>query len=132
MNELTQYPLCEIAKMPFHQRIIAENEHAFLIRDGCSESGHHSFIIPKCHIGSFFETTERERAALLQLVDNAKSGVDNEHLPDAYNIGISDGPAAEQTVLYLHLHLIPRYEEGDDPKGGMRWLVPEKVDYWSE
>jgi len=29
--------------------------------------------------------------------------------------------------------LIPRYEEeGSDPRGGVRWVVAEKADYWSE
>jgi diadenosine tetraphosphate (Ap4A) HIT family hydrolase len=30
------------------------------------------------------------------------------------------------------MHLIPRYV-GDqpDPRGGVRWVIPEKADYWS-
>jgi len=32
----------------------------------------------------------------------------------------------------VHIHLIPRYD-GDvpDPRGGIRWVVPAKADYWS-
>jgi len=46
--------------------------------------------------------------------------------------GINDGPAAGQTIPHLHMHLIPRYA-GDvhDPRGGVRWLIPDKADYWS-
>jgi diadenosine tetraphosphate (Ap4A) HIT family hydrolase len=34
--------------------------------------------------------------------------------------------------MHVHLHLIPRYH-GDrpDPRGGVRWVMPEKADYWS-
>ena len=41
-------------------------------------------------------------------------------------------PAAGQTVPHLHVHLIPRYN-GDlaDPRGGVRWIFPERADYWS-
>jgi hypothetical protein len=48
------------------------------------------------------------------------------------NVGINDGPAAGQTVPHLHIHLIPRYT-GDvpDPRGGVRWIIPGKADYWS-
>jgi diadenosine tetraphosphate (Ap4A) HIT family hydrolase len=33
-------------------------------------------------------------------------------------------------VPHLHVYLIPRYE-GDvaDPRGGVRWVIPEKADY---
>ena len=55
-----------------------------------------------------------------------------EFKPAGVNIGINDGPAAGQTVPHLHIHLIPRYE-GDqaDPRGGVRWVIPEKANYWS-
>jgi acetyl-CoA C-acetyltransferase len=45
--------------------------------------------------------------------------------------GINDGAAAGQTVPHLHLHLIPRFE-GDlpNPRGGVRWVIPEKAKYW--
>jgi diadenosine tetraphosphate (Ap4A) HIT family hydrolase len=35
-------------------------------------------------------------------------------------------------VPHLHIHLIPRYR-GDqaDPRGGVRWLFPDKADYWT-
>lgn len=132
MKLSNQCPFCEIANAPSHQRIIAENEHAFLIRDGYPVSHGHSLVITKRHIGSFFGTTETEKLALLNLVDQAKSTIDIEHQPDAYNIGINDGLAAGQTVPHLHIHLIPRYEEDNDPRGGVRWVVPEKADYWSE
>ena len=69
---------------------------------------------------------------MLRLLDEAKARLDAERRPDACNIGINDGRAAGQTVLHLHIHLIPRYD-GDrpDPRGGVRWLFPDKADYWS-
>jgi len=39
--------------------------------------------------------------------------------------------AAGQTVRHPHVHVIPRYH-GDqpDPRGGVRWILPEKAKYW--
>ena len=39
--------------------------------------------------------------------------------------------AAGQTVMHAHIHLIPR-NQGDvhDPRGGIRWIFPEKARYW--
>lgn len=68
----------------------------------------------------------------MKLVDQAKQDLDSEFQPDGYNIGINEGAAAGQTVPHLHIHLIPRYKGGqDDPRGGVRWIIPEKAKYWS-
>lgn len=68
---------------------------------------------------------------MLTLLDSAKTGLETEFHPDAYNIGINDGPAAGQTVAHLHIHLIPRYlGDSEDPRGGVRWVLPGKAQYW--
>jgi diadenosine tetraphosphate (Ap4A) HIT family hydrolase len=123
--------LCPFCTLPA-SRIQAENEHAVLIRDAFPVSPGHSLVIPKRHVGSYFETTEAERAAMQALLVEAKRMVDAEFRPQGYNIGVNDGAAAGQTVPHLHLHLIPRHA-GDvaDPRGGVRWVIPDKADYWS-
>jgi diadenosine tetraphosphate (Ap4A) HIT family hydrolase len=49
---------------------------------------------------------------------------------DGFNIGINWGEAAGQTVMYPHVHLIPRFN-GDmaDPRGGVRHVIPAKGNY---
>lgn len=122
---------CPFCTLP-RERILGGNEHALWIRDGFPVSPGHSLVIPKRHTGSFFDTSDAERQALLALLDEARAAAIAEFAPASFNIGINDGPAAGQTVPHLHLHLIPRYE-GDqaDPRGGVRWVIPEKADYWS-
>jgi diadenosine tetraphosphate (Ap4A) HIT family hydrolase len=123
---------CPFCTLP-PERIIDENEHAVWIYDGFPLSPGHSLIIPKRHIGSFFEITTAEKIAILNLLDLAKNVVSTEHLPNAYNIGVNDGPAAGQTVPHLHVHLIPRYiNDVKDPRGGVRWVIPEKAVYWAD
>lgn len=57
--------------------------------------------------------------------------MDKEFQPDGYNLGINDGLSAGQTVPHLHIHLIPRYKDDqEDPRGGVRWIIPEKAKYW--
>jgi diadenosine tetraphosphate (Ap4A) HIT family hydrolase len=122
-------PFCELPE----SRIVDADGNAVVIRDGFPVSDGHTLIIPRRHVGSFFETTPAERESLLLLLDRAKAELDRLYSPDAYNVGINDGPAAGQTVPHLHIHLIPRYN-GDrpDPRGGVRWVIPDKADYWSK
>jgi diadenosine tetraphosphate (Ap4A) HIT family hydrolase len=131
-------PFCEITQASSPPRVISQNEHAFVIRDGYPVTPGHSLIIPKRHVGSYFEASESEKQCLLALLDLAKLQLDGEFKPAAYNIGINDGAAAGQTVPHCHIHLIPRYDQDSpygagnkDPRGGVRWVVPEKADYWS-
>ncbi|MBK8741254.1 MAG: HIT family protein [Betaproteobacteria bacterium] len=114
-------------------RIILSNDLAVAFRDGFPVSPGHTLVIPRRHVRSFFDTTAEERTALFALLDAAKAGIDSEFRPDGYNIGVNDGAAAGQTVPHLHIHLIPRYG-GDkkEPRGGVRWIIPDKADYWSK
>ena len=49
---------------------------------------------------------------------------------DAFNVGINMGAEAGQTVMYPHVHLIPR-RSGDcnDPVGGVRGVIPGQANY---
>jgi len=122
---------CPFCTLP-SERLAAGDHHTLVIRDGFPISPGHTLIIPRRHVASFFDITLEERLALFAQLEIAKSALDKEFAPDAYNIGINDGPAAGQTVPHLHIHLIPRYA-GDqpDPRGGVRWVIPDRADYWS-
>ena len=122
-------PFCSIDE----RRIILENKTVMAIRDGFPVSPGHALIIPKRHIASFFETNKDEREAIVEALEQSKRILDKEFSPDGYNIGINDGIMAGQTVMHLHLHLIPRYKgDSRDPRGGVRWIFPEKARYWKE
>lgn len=125
-------PDCVFCTLP-RESIRGENVHAIYIRDTSPVSPGHTLIIPRRHIASVFDATAGEWLEFLFLLDLARQELDEEFHPDGYNVGINDGPAAGQTVPHLHLHLIPRFG-GDraDPRGGVRWILPEKADCWSE
>ena len=121
-------PFCTIVP----DEILIDYPLAVARRDTRPLTKGHTLIIPRRHVASVFDTTEDERKVLFVLLDEAKALLDREHQPDGYNIGINDGQAAGQTVMHLHIHVVPRYR-GDkaDPRGGIRSLFPEKAAYWS-
>jgi diadenosine tetraphosphate (Ap4A) HIT family hydrolase len=128
MNPALHCPFCCLPD----DRVLAQDAHGKVIRDAYPVSPGHTLVIPHRHVGSFFDLSTEERACLLALLDEARRSIEVEHRPDGYNIGINDGPTAGQTVPHLHIHLIPRYA-GDrtDPRGGVRWIFPDKADYWT-
>ena len=125
-------PFCAIAARPDHPRILLGNAEGLVIRDGFPVSEGHSLIIARRHVCSFFALTEQERQALLQLLEQTQRALNQQYQPDGFNVGINDGPSAGQTIPHVHIHLIPRYaDQSGDPRGGVRWVIPEKADYWS-
>jgi len=121
-------PFCDVAAT----RILHQSPLAIAFTDAFPLSRGHSLVIPRRHVASWFETTDGERGEMLQLLDEVRETLRKTHRPDGFNIGINDGAAAGQTVPHLHIHLIPRYA-GDvpDPRGGVRWILPGRADYWS-
>lgn len=110
---------------------ILTNSNVYAVYDRYPVSPGHSLIIPKRHISSFFDATREEQIALLDLVNEMQQVLINERSPDGFNVGINVGEAAGQTVMHLHIHLIPRYAgDTEDPRGGVRWIMPDKAPYW--
>ena len=122
---------CPFCALPSERAWLAR-EHALALRDGYPISQGHTLIVSRRHVGSIFELTRHECDDVLALLVEARERLQAELSPAAFNVGVNDGSAAGQTVPHAHVHLIPRYC-GDvaDPRGGVRWLIPDKADYWS-
>lgn len=107
-----------------------ENEFAIARFDDFPVNKGHLEIVPKRHVKDWWRTTKEERIAIFDLLDEAKKIIDSKYCPDGYNIGINSGEKAGQSIMHLHVHLIPRYD-GDvpNPKGGVRGIIPDKQSY---
>ncbi len=109
---------------------MASNDLAFALRDNFPVSPGHTLVVPRRLVATWFEATRQEQVAILDLVDVVKTALDAELMPDGYNVGFNAGLAAGQTVMHLHLHVIPRFT-GDvaDPRGGVRHVMPGRGNY---
>ena len=113
--------------------VIFKNDYAQAVYDDFPVTLGHALIIPVRHIASFFDATGVEREALFDLLGQVRVELLDKYRPDGFNIGINDGATAGQTVMHLHIHLIPRYSgDTEDPRGGVRWIMPEKAPYWKK
>lgn len=109
--------------------VLAESELAVAVLDRHPVSDGHALIVPRRHVATWFDARDDERVALVRLLDRARERVEARlgRRPDGWNGGFNAGAAAGQTVMHLHLHLIPRWL-GDvpDARGGIRGVVPER------
>jgi diadenosine tetraphosphate (Ap4A) HIT family hydrolase len=83
--------------------------------------------MPFRHTPDYFSLVPEEKIAMAELTEECKAIVEDNFLPDGYNIGYNIGAAAGQTVMHCHCHFIPRYKgDTDNPRGGVRRVVAGK------
>lgn len=122
----TNCVFCDIS----HERVVAQNELCFAIRDGFPISEGHTLIIPRRHVADYFDLTVEEVMAMQAMMREIKEQLDVELMPDGYNIGVNVNAAAGQTVFHVHMHLIPRFHgDVENPRGGVRGVIPGKQKY---
>jgi len=112
-------------------RVILENELIYAIRDKYPITPLHSLIIPKRHVVDYFSLTKDELLSCDVLLKEVKNSIQVEDdSVEAFNVGINSGEAAGQTIFHCHIHLIPRrVGDVENPRGGIRHLMPGKGDY---
>ena len=129
MHEATvENYLCSYVRTSDKKRIIAEDNLAYVIRDGFPVTNGHTLFIPKRHIADYFGLVSAEVSAINLLMAEQKKLLQEADLTiDGFNIGMNCGESAGQTVFHCHVHLIPR-RKGDvkNPRGGVRPIIAGK------
>jgi len=124
------FPFCRCLE---EGRLVARLEHAAAFPDGYPVSPGHHLVVSQRHVADFFALAAEEQADLWRLVAELRETLERELEPDGFNVGLNAERAAGQTVMHAHVHLIPRWDgDVDDPRGGVRRVVPAKARYWDE
>ena len=113
-------------------KVISSTKNFFIIRDTAYPvTKHHTLIITHRHVDDYFDLNKEEINDLDEILKNQKrelKQLDKEI--SAFNIGVNIGRDAGQSIMHCHIHLIPR-RKGDveDPRGGVRGVIPKKQKY---
>ena len=113
-------------------KILKQLKYFFIIRDTAYPvTEHHTLIITNRHVSDFFELSDEENIELNQILKNQKKELkDLDSNISGFNVGVNIGKDAGQSIMHCHIHLIPR-RKGDieDPRGGVRGVIPERQKY---
>ena len=113
-------------------KLVYEDSLCFVLKDNFPLSEGHTLIVPKEHIANIFEVDEITYQHLfnqVKIFSHKLKDEDSNIL--GFNIGVNQGSVAGQTVMHVHIHLIPRrLGDVEDPRGGVRWIFPGKAKYW--
>jgi hypothetical protein len=99
------------------------NAHIAVFRDAYPVTEGHLLFVPRSN------TDESIVVAMGMALLIGRQMVQNNQC-DAFNVGLNIGTAAGQTVMYPHVHLIPRiHGDTPDPVGGVRGVIPGQANY---
>ena len=121
---------CAFCELP-QDRVVGSHELAYAVRDRYPVTDGHTLVIPKRHVADYFDLYQPERNAIEQLLHECQQKLRTlDASINGFNIGANSGQSAGQTIFHVHVHLIPR-RTGDveNPRGGVRGVIPERQDY---
>lgn len=103
--------------------VVIDTKTYTVFRDGFPVTEGHILFVPK-------EETMECLMACYKAAYAWGYGWVKENYCDGYNIGQNIGESAGQTVMWPHVHLIPR-RTGDmaDPRGGVHHVIPKMGNY---
>jgi diadenosine tetraphosphate (Ap4A) HIT family hydrolase len=122
---------CPFCSRQTATKAVDEYGPVYAIVDANPVSDGHMLVITKRYVADFFEMTAEEQhdagVLLARLRDSLLIG---DPSIAGFNLGVNCGRAAGQTVMHVHVHLIPR-RDGDtpSPRGGVRGVIPGKMGY---
>ena len=117
------------------ENIVHESDNVIVYKDGYPVTEGHLLFVPK------IVEQRRDITRCFEIAyDWGVQGV-LDYKWTSFNVGINNGIEAGQSVMWPHVHLIPRregdlgrYENGTpyDPRGGVRNIIPHKGHYKNE
>jgi len=105
---------CELpaAGVDRDNRVVARNEHAYVLLNNAPYSPGHAMVIPYEHTGDYRDLESDVLLAHAQLKQRTFDALEAALDPDAFNAGLNlgGGPAGGSIEDHLHTHVVPRWE----------------------
>ena len=112
---------CRIAAKQIPATVVHEDEHTLAFMDIGQVNPGHVLVAVKKHAENIFALDDAQAAAVFRTAAKVARAIRSAFEPQGLSVYQANGAAAGQTVMHLHIHLVPRHE-GD----GMALTWPVK------
>lgn len=106
---------CDIAAGKQDAHVIYEDKNHIAIMDKYPIQMGHSLVIPKEHNEKILDMPIESVSLLFSKVTLIAGAILRATGADGFNIGQNNGKAANQIIPHVHVHIIPRYENLNNP-----------------
>ncbi|MGM7719335.1 HIT family protein [Metabacillus sp. Hm71] len=104
---------CKIINGEIPSAKVFENEHVYAFLDISQVTKGHTLVIPKVHKENIYEMTPEIASKLFEVVPQIANSIKKHFEPIGLNLLNNNGEKAGQSVFHYHMHIIPRYGQGD-------------------
>ena len=104
---------CKIIKGDIPSSKVYEDEKVLAFLDLSQVTKGHTLVIPKSHEENIYELSEESAAAVFTAVPKIANAIKAAYDPIGMNMLNNNGAEAGQSVFHFHVHLLPRYGQGD-------------------
>jgi len=107
---------CSIVAGDIPSKKVYEDDDILAILDISQVTKGHTLVMPKKHYENLLECPKETLDKLIEKVQDLAKQICNKLDAKGFNILVNTNEVAGQTVMHLHFHIIPRYDENDTIK----------------
>lgn len=100
---------CNIVHRETPAEVVFESDTALAFFPPEPATRGHTLVIPKRHVRDFLDLASSDVPGLGEAVLRVGNGLKDVLTPEGMNLISSAGEAASQSVMHLHVHLVPRW-----------------------
>lgn len=104
---------CNIAQGKAEAAIVYENDSTIAFFDINPANEYHTLVIPKEHFTNLFDIPESELVEITKTIKHITNLYQEKLGMENVQVVNSSGAEAQQEVMHLHFHIVPRYK-GDN------------------
>jgi histidine triad (HIT) family protein len=101
---------CRIVARQIPATVVHEDEDTLAFMDIGQVNPGHVLVAVKKHVENIFALDDAQAAAVFRSAAKVARAIRAAFEPQGLSVYQANGKAAGQTVLHLHIHLVPRYE----------------------
>ena len=102
---------CAIAERRSPAEVIYETPTTLAFFPLAPATRGHSMVIPKRHVRDFLHATPNDLAEITATVSRVGRALNSVIAPEGMNLISSAGKAPRQSIMHLHVHLVPRWQD---------------------
>lgn len=103
---------CRIASGQAPASVVYRDDDVMAFMDIAPASRGHLLVVPVRHAPTIWDLTEAEAGRLFAVATRLAGWIRRSLNPPGLNVLQSNGSVAGQVVFHFHIHLIPRYGDG--------------------
>ena len=104
-------PFCRIVAGDEPTQLIVETETWVAFFPLAPATRGHTLVVPRLHVPHLWAADPDLVGDLARGAHLVGRAIEIALVPEGMNLITSSGPAAEQTVFHLHLHVVPRWQD---------------------